>query len=250
MSWADTNLAPGPMPLWAQIAARLRNDIQAGAFQPGHTVPGEADLNRRFGVSRTTARAALNALETEGLITRQSGRGSIVLPPPIKRPLNRLSSFHEDMRARGLQPSTRTESVRSVAAPDWLATELAVSPNTPLVTFDRLLCADDCPIATSATWLAPFVSEHSPALTVAELDSGSFYQWLEERAGVQLAGGREVVAAIPADAATAKLLNVAPGTPVLEIRRVSHDTANRPVEFVLLHYRADRYRLHVTMVRE
>ena len=233
------------MPLWAQIAARLRSDIQTGAFQPGHTVPGEADLNRRFGVSRTTARAALNALETEGLITRQSGRGSIVLPPPIQRPLNRLSSFHEDMRARDLQPSTLTECVRSVGAPDWVATELAVTPGTPLVTFDRLLCADGVPIATSATWLAPDVA----APTAAELDSGSFYQWLEERANIRLAGGREIVAAIPADAATAKLLNLTPETPVLEIRRVSHDTANNPVEIVLLHYRADRYNLHVTLVR-
>jgi DNA-binding GntR family transcriptional regulator len=166
-SWAHTNLAPGPMPPRAQIAARLRNDIQAGAFQPGHT---------------------------------------------------------------------RTESVRSVAAPDWLATELAVSPNTLLVTFDRLLCADDCPIATSATWLAPFVSEHSPALTVAELDSGSFYHWLEERAGIRLAEGREVVAAIPADATTAKLLNLVAGTPVLENppRLPRHREPPRGVRFAAL----------------
>src|SRR6266851_5454848 len=102
MKWNTQDLDAGPVPLWAQIADRLRTAVEAGVFCPGDKLPGEADLNRRFGVSRTTARAALDRLEQEGRIMRRSGRGSIVLPPRVERPLNLLSSFAEDMHNCGL----------------------------------------------------------------------------------------------------------------------------------------------------
>lgn len=93
-------LAPGPIPLWFQIVERLRGAIEGGEFGVGEKVPSESDLNRKFGVSRTTARAALDQLEHEGLIIRRSGKGSIVVPKRIDQPLKALAGFGQDMRAR------------------------------------------------------------------------------------------------------------------------------------------------------
>ncbi|WP_021595722.1 GntR family transcriptional regulator [Actinomadura welshii] len=60
------------------IAANLRDQIEIGHFQPGDALPSEAQLSRRHGVSRTTARAALIALETAGLATCVHGKGRYV----------------------------------------------------------------------------------------------------------------------------------------------------------------------------
>ncbi len=245
MHWADTTLEHGPMPLWAQIAARLRTAIAEGAFTSGDLLPGEAELNHVFGVSRTTARAALDRLEQEGLIVRRSGRGSIVLPPRVDRPLNLLSSFAEDMRARGWQASYITRFVRREPAPADIAAALEIADATPVLVIDRLLCADGKPIATSLTHLAP----HVPAPNLAELDSGSLYRWLEDRAGIRLVAGHEQIEAALAGEEIGQRLNLPASAPVLVSRRISRGTDNKPVEHVRSHYRADQYRFQVELVR-
>jgi GntR family transcriptional regulator len=68
MSWKSASLSPGPVPMWFQIADQLRTALERQEFAPGDKLPSEADLNEIFGVSRSTARAALDKLEAEGRI--------------------------------------------------------------------------------------------------------------------------------------------------------------------------------------
>src|ERR1700735_2594676 len=105
MSWNDENLLPDASPLWRQIADRLRRSIAAGEFRPGDVLPSETEINATFQVSRATARASLERLRQEGLIRRQSGRGSTVLAPKVEEPVNDLASVSEEMRKGGLGPS-------------------------------------------------------------------------------------------------------------------------------------------------
>ncbi|TDC06665.1 GntR family transcriptional regulator [Nonomuraea longispora] len=60
------------------IAARLREQIERGDFAPGAALPSEAELQRQFGVARTTVRQALAVLEVEGLVVVEHGRGRFV----------------------------------------------------------------------------------------------------------------------------------------------------------------------------
>ena len=247
--WHETDLVEGPIPMWWQIAERLRRAIGDGAFKPGEVLPGEAELNRRFGVSRTTSRAALDYLETEGLISRKSGRGSIVIEPRIDRPLNRLSSFSEDMRVRGLKPSYRTRSLQLTLASQSVAAELKIAPNSPVLEIDRLLLADGNPMATSLTYLAPVAFERSGLPITNNLDTGSLYTWLSDAAGVTLTGGHERIEGAIADADTVRSLGLKHPAAVLVCHRTSWTSANQPVEYVILHYRADRYSFQVGLAR-
>lgn len=61
-----------------QITAQLRRQIESGHFQPGEALPGEIQLAKRYGVSRFTARKALRALESAGLVTCIRGKGRYV----------------------------------------------------------------------------------------------------------------------------------------------------------------------------
>ncbi|ATU92768.1 hypothetical protein BLM14_14875 [Phyllobacterium zundukense] len=247
--WHETDLVEGPVPMWSQIAERLRRAIEDGTFRPGAVLPGEAELNRRFGVSRTTSRAALDHLETEGLIKRKSGRGSIVIEPRVTRPLNRLSSFSQDMRVRGLQPGYNTRSLQLTIASPAVAAELKLAPNSPVLEIDRVLLADASPMATSLTYLAPAVFERSGLPTVADLDGGSLYAWLKDVAGIALTGGHEKIEGAIADAATARSLGLKQPAAVLVCHRTSWALANLPVEHVILRYRADRYSFHVGLAQ-
>ena len=237
------------MPLWHQLADRLRTAIDKGEFDEGDALPSEATLNHRFRVSRTTARAALDHLENEGRIVRRSGRGSIVLAPRVDQPLNLLASFTEDMRARGLRPSYQTAAVEVVRASAEVAACLGINRSTRVVLLKRLLCADERPIAFAASWLAPDVLGGRPGPTAAELDAGSLYAWLEHECGARIAVGGQFIEAEAADAYLAERLHVRPGDPLLVARRTSRTADGTVVEYVVQHYRADRYRFHVELVR-
>jgi GntR family transcriptional regulator len=235
--------------MWSQIADQLRTALEREEFAPGDRLPSEADLNQIFGVSRSTARAALDKLEAEGRITRRSGKGSIVLAPRVDQPLNRLSSFADDMRARGLTPSYLTRSVTQAAASPEVAESLAIQPLTPLCLIDRLLLANDMVIGLSLSWLSPAVVDITAAPTIAELDTGSLYAWIEARCGHCIAGGTEFIEAINADERIAGSLNVPARAAVLLARRIARSSHGQPIEYALLYYRPDRYRFHIELTR-
>jgi GntR family transcriptional regulator len=249
MSWEVGDLERGPVPLWFQVSERLRAAIARGEFVVGDALPSESVLNRRFGISRTTARAALDQLEVDGLITRGSGRGSIVLPPRVEQPLNLLASFAEDMKARGLVPGYRTLSVRATPATAEVAEALGVRRGTRVVTIDRLLLADGEPLAATRVRLSPDVLPVRSRPEPSQLDQISLYEWLETTTGHRIALGEEYIEADVADTNLAELLLIEPGAAVLIARRCSRAADRRPIEYVVNTYRADRYRFRVELVR-
>jgi GntR family transcriptional regulator len=249
MAWNTVSLSHGPLPLWSQIADRLRAALEMGEFVPGDCLPSEAELNQAFGVSRSTARVALDKLETEGRIMRRSGKGSIVLAPQVDQPLNLLSSFAEDMRARGLVPSYLTRSIKTLAAPWDVAEALDVTSGEALGMIDRLLLANGVVIGLSLSWLSSKVVDVHKLPTLAELDAGSLYRWIEQRCGVRIAGGSEFIEAMGASDQVAASLSVAAGAAVLVARRISRSEKETPIEYAVLYYRADLYRFHVELRR-
>jgi GntR family transcriptional regulator len=247
--WSEEDLQPGPLPLWFQIAQRLSVAIEKGEFASGDVLPSESTLVKRFGVSRTTARSALDHLGHGGLIERRQGTGSIVLPPRVDQPLTLLSSFGEDMRARGLEPSYHTRRITRRSPSREVSEALGIDKGERAVLIDRLLLADGAPLAVSTSWIHPLYLVDHPLPTLAQLDSGSLYFWLETERGVRIARGTEYIEASTADAETSNALVVHLGAPILVARRLSRPISGPPVEYVVLRYRADRYRYHIEMVR-
>jgi GntR family transcriptional regulator len=249
MSWNSASLIEGPLPLWSQIADRLRSALERGEFVSGDRLPSEAELNEAFGVSRSTARAALDKLENEGRITRRSGKGSIVLAPRVDQPLNLLASFAEDMRARDLTPSYLTRSVDIAVATKDVAEALGLDIGTRLGMIDRLLLANSVVIGLSLSWLSPVAVSLSDLPTLAELDSGSLYRWIERHSGRRIAGGSEFIEAVNANEQIAASLDVASHAAVLLARRISRAADGQPIEYAMLYYRPDLYRFRIELTR-
>jgi GntR family transcriptional regulator len=247
MSWNEGNLSSDAAPLWRQIADRLRRSIATGEFGPGDVLPSETEINATFQVSRATARASLERLRHEGLIKRQSGRGSIVLAPKVEQPVNELASFSEDMRKRGLRPSYSTFGAERGPARGDAAQALGIGGGAVAFHIRRLLLADDEPIGMLESWLAPWIFAEGREPTPDELDAGSLYAWLARFCRHKIAGARECIEAALADAAMARRLEVPLGSALLVARRSSHAEDQRPIEYAVMHYRADRYRFIIEL---
>lgn len=68
-------------PIYEQLAAALRSDIESGSLPSGVAFPSERKLMSRFGVARSTVRAAIAQLRSEGMVTVEKGAGSFVRDP-------------------------------------------------------------------------------------------------------------------------------------------------------------------------
>jgi GntR family transcriptional regulator len=68
----------GPVPLWEQVAAIIRRQIESGELARGRRVPSENTLAQEYGIARGTAKKALDSLVDAGLVLRVQGRGTFV----------------------------------------------------------------------------------------------------------------------------------------------------------------------------
>jgi GntR family transcriptional regulator len=68
----------GPQPVYQQLAAILRAQIESGELRSGRPVPSERTLTQRYGVAVGTVKKAVEVLRAEGRVHTVIGRGIFV----------------------------------------------------------------------------------------------------------------------------------------------------------------------------
>lgn len=230
-------------PRYYEIEQALRAEI--AGLAPGDPVPSDADLSRRFGVSRMTVRQAFQALVNEGLVERLTGRGTFVAAPPTHRKATVLLGFSDEARRKGRRPTSELleAGMRAPTAEECKALRCPADEEVVFIT--RLRLTDDRPIALERAVLVGscrFVLDSDLAKT-------SLHATLR-RGGVHPTRGRATIFADHAGAVEAELLDVAENHALLVERRLIVDQTGRPVEYTESRYAAPRYDLEVEFVVE
>jgi GntR family transcriptional regulator len=250
------------LPLYVQIAARVRELIERERLGPGAALPSEADLRQRLSVSRATIRQALHELELEGWIERHQGRGTFVALPALERSLPELTSFSEHLASKGLVSSSQLLRYERVSAD---GTERragrAPSPDGPeprlfpremeLVRVVRLRLANAAAVGVHTT-LLPLSLAETVAFSEERLRADqqcSLYACLEEH-GVRLRSAEEHLRARTASAAEARVLGVPRQTAVMSVLRLTRDELGELVEAVRAVYLGDTYDYVITLDRK
>ena len=212
---------------------------------PGAMLPGERDLSTRFGVSRATVRKALEELMTRRVVERRHGAGTFVRRPAVAQPLM-ATSFGDDMRRRGLEPSSRLLWWDTVIADTDLAARLEMPGGEAVLRVCRVRLADGEPM-TLETLHVP--AARVPGLTGDDLDGpSSYYELLHDRFGRRIRSGTQSVAPVVLTSRDADLLGVAPGAPALRFVRTSRDQRGEVVERVESLARGDRYLIEMDII--
>jgi GntR family transcriptional regulator len=207
-------------------------------------LPSERDLAAEFGVSRMTARMAIEELADQGFVYRVQGRGTFIDRPWVSKSLA-LTSFTEDMLARGLRPSTRVVLCEERPAGAAASRDLRISPAAPVIYMRRVRLADEIPICLETVQLP---AELVPGLADVPV-TGSLYDLLASRYRIRITHAEQRIRATVLEPEEAELLDAAPVSPALLVERISNDKAGRPVERARSLYRADRYDFRVAVDR-
>src|SRR6516165_1249140 len=148
------------LPLYQQLQRALRRAIERRLLAPEDALPAERDLAADFNISRITVRKALDGLVADGLLVRRQGSGNFV-SARVQKNFAMLTSFSEDMRARGRSPrSVWLKRAEGTVTPEE-ALALRLSPGTPVYRFHRLRYADEAPMSIE---FATVVASALPAL--------------------------------------------------------------------------------------
>ncbi|MDO8210353.1 GntR family transcriptional regulator [Conexibacter sp. CPCC 206217] len=227
----------GSRPKGEQLRQALEQ-LMAG-LGPGALLPSERILAERFGVARMTVRRELDRLTADGLAYRVERQGTFVADPRIVQ-TDALSSFSEDIVARGMTPGGYVIEQRLIEAGAALAAALERPPGVPVVLIHRVRTADDEPLAVEWVHLP---AEDFPRLEHAALEDRSLYGLLRSRYGVTFGEASQRASAVALSAEEAALLATAPGAPAFLFRRTTRRQNGRVIESARSLYRGDRYEI-------
>ncbi|WP_336962753.1 GntR family transcriptional regulator [Sphingobium aquiterrae] len=233
-----------PIPLYHQIFLQLRGEIASGQRAVGSRLPTEQELSESFGVSRITARRALDELAQAGLVARKQRVGTIVtFQPPAKPIEGDIDQAMESLIAFGRNTQVKLIELETVAAAPPMSVILDVEPGADLVRAVRVRWQDDVPLGHYETHVPGALGVN---LTRAALSKTPMLALIKE-AGISIGAAHQTITATLADVALASLLQVDMGSALLRVSRTVYDKGKRPIQHIQAHFRPDRYQIRLDL---
>ena len=232
-----------PIPIYHQISQQLEYAITSGALNKGDFLPSEVELADQWGISRPTARRAIQELVGKGLLVRKRGVGTQVVNAQLQRTM-KLSSLHGDLVAAGRTPTTQVLRWHETEADGMVAAALEISEGAPVMYLERLRMAASHPLALMRNWLQFDITND---ITSDDLQRQGLYDLLQARR-VRPRIAHQTIGAKTATKAEAASLQLELGAPLLTMRRIMQADNGRTIELGDHVYDADRYSVEMTVV--
>lgn len=230
-------------PLYLQLKDIIKNEIHSGIYKTGDIIPTELEYQKKYNISRITVRQSINSLVQEGYLKRKRGKGTIVQPPKIEEPLIRIKSFTNEMKERGIKPSTKLAEISITKAFNEVSKMLGLNDGDEVYRIRRVRCANNEPIVLFNTYIKRDMD--------LDLDNriyyDSLYKYLECKKGIKINRIIQRIGATAAVEALSDYLDINIGDPLLVVKRQSFDINGSIVEFTIGYYIANRYEYYIEM---
>ncbi len=232
-----------PTPLYYQMFTILRDRVLSGDVPVGTQLPTEFELADSFGVSRITAKRALDDLAVAGLVERRRGRGTHVIhhatPKPQRGPLTGLL---ENLEILAEATDVNLLQFSRAVPPAPVRALFKLDADEVMVHAIRIRSRAKTPFGYYASWTR---TDH-PQFNEANLATTSRLA-LFKRCRIDLARVDQTLSAVSADAISALHLKVKPGTALLTLERQSFNAAGQLVDLLNIQYRPDQFRYQMSL---
>jgi GntR family transcriptional regulator len=230
-----------------KLHVQLRNifikKIRGREWAPGEQLPGELVLSQTYGVSRSTVRQALNALEQDGFVVRHQGKGTFVRLPKLEQRLARFYSFSEEIRAMGYTPSTVVLEFAQISADAALSSRLRLDVGSAIYRIKRLRLASDDPFAVETSYIPAALF---PNMTKEKVSESGLYSLMRQMRQISPDSAIESFEAVMLTQENARLLDAEFPSAGLYLERVTF-AGDVVVEFCKTTIRGDCYKYHVSL---
>lgn len=234
------------IPLFHQVAVILRDQLSSGVHAQGDRLPSEAEICETYGVSRITAKRAMDELAAEGLVTRSRGRGTIVSPGVGMTPFAvSVDGWIENISRMAKLTTVKVLEFDYRTASQVVVRELGLRKDAQAQRSLRVRSHEGVPLSWLETWVPEDIGRSYTADDMGTLP----LLHLLERAGVRVASAQQTITATLAGPTVAQVLGVQTGAALLDVRRVVRDDTGRPVEYISILYRPDLYRFAMNLTR-
>lgn len=233
-----------PLPIYFQLEEQIKKQIEEGQFQPHATLPSEREYAEKYEISRMTVRQAINNLVQAGYLYRQKGKGTFVAEKKFEQQLNGLTSFTEDMKARGLTPGNKLVSFEIIPASRKTADKLQISLHAPVYEIKRIRLADQMPMALETVYISANLVKGLTEQIIVQ----SLYQYVESL-GFRIDHAVQTLESVMASESEAEYLEIPNPSPILFVQRKTFLGDGTPLEYVKSAYRADRYKFTIEINR-
>ncbi len=205
-----------PLPLYRSLYETLRKQIIDGVYREGDLLPSENELCRIYNMTRPTVRLSLAALESEGLITKRQGKGSIVNKPPREIGILSVAGTTSAAGSRNLKTDIIVKPVITPWPEGFMFPLSEIEKKSGCIYMERLRLLEGSPIFYDINYI---VNLNLPGFTSREFKDSSLFQILRDHYNVEIKGGEQRIRAINASPKINKFLGIAKGEPVLHLER-------------------------------
>jgi len=172
---------------------------------------------------------------------------SFAAESPVHFEPTKLTGMIEDIIARSTQTRTRILSFGFVHPPKKVRENLGLNENTKVLRIERIRFIKGQPISYTISYIPSDLGEK---INIKDLVVQPLMNVLEDKCKIKIVRGSQIIGATLADSRVASFLEVIAGFPLLKIERVAFDTRKRPVEYIVILYRSDRYHFNVDFTRK
>ena len=208
-------------------------------WKPGEAIPAEKVLCARFSVSIGTLRKAIDELVAENILVRQQGRGTFVT---VHNNGPRLFRFFNYERHDGHRDAPELEVIgfHEIKADKIVAAKLGLAVGAKVFNIISVRGFGDGPVLAEDIKLPKAVF---PRMTEDQVRTrlSPLYSQYQNEYGVNVVRIEEGVRATLASPEHAELLQVEPGTPLLQVHRVAFSFNDQPVEYRITHVNTEHH---------
>ena len=235
-----------PVPIYKQLAEIFRRQIEIQELLPVEPFPTEEKLIQTYQISRITIRKALKLLVDEGLIVRQSGKGTFISQKKIEEPIESLQGFAELMKQEYPEQYMLVDKFEQIPATRKIAHNLNVEINQSVQYIKRFHLIESKPIAYVEIFLPVEVGS---LMTADEVSTTPIYKILDHKTDIKIWRAMQTIRAISADQEIATLLQISNNSPILFIERITYSVQDQPIEYIQLYYPGSRHELVMELFR-
>lgn len=240
----------GMVPKYYLVKQKIVEMIDNEEIGPDGMIPSERELMSTYGVSRITAKKAIDDLVNEGYLYRIQGKGTFVKKESLDQDLISITSCTQDILKLGMTPSKRLLKAEVIDADNAKIKKLQLCQGEKVFKVKRVYYANNEPINLTTTYLPcklfPFIDNY-------DFGTESIYDVLENKYGVKITKAKRTIEAVLAIDEAARELQIKEGDPVLLFRAITYGVVNGkevPIETFKSYYRSDKFKFYINQIHE